>query len=248
MSAALLSALGGLNPPDPYSTFADSPSGGNGGSALVTGPFYPILTIAAERFDGVRGTKFISYAIHWIRQSILMALAEQPRVVRLPVNQIDLMQQVAHAKERLWKVHGHEPDAVEIAKEVEMPIEQVQDILVHGDRVRSLDSEVGEEGKGQTLADCIPDPSQDPPDVAFERVSDQARWEHLLAILDDRERYIIRLYFGFEGGESITLEQIGTLLGLTRERVRQIKEKALAKLTHGSRSEELRALAGERWG
>ena len=201
------------------------------------------LMVAANRFDGARGIKFISYAIHWIRQSILQAIAEQPRVVRLPVNQIDLMQQVAHAKERLWKVHGHEPDAVEIAKELELTVGQVQDILVHGDRVRSLDSEVGEEGKGQTLADLIHDPNQELPDTALERASDQARWEHLLSILDDRERYVIRRYFGFDGGEPMTLEEIGRTLNLTRERVRQLKEKALAKLLHGSRSGELRALA-----
>ena len=203
------------------------------------------LMVAANRFDGARGIKFISYAVHWIRQSILQAIAEQPRTVRLPMNHINAMQQIANAKERLWKEYGHKPDAVEIANEVEMPVDQVRDILVHGDRIRSLDSEVGEEGNGQTLADIIPDTSQELPDAAFERASDQARWEHILSILSDRERYVIRLYFGFGEGEPITLEQIGSIVGLTRERVRQIKERALKKLTYGTRSEALRALAEE---
>lgn len=203
------------------------------------------LMVAAERFDGTRGTKFISYAVHWIRQSILLALAEQPRIVRLPMNHIGVMQQIANAKEHLWKEHGHEPDAVEIAKEAEIPVDQVRDILVHEERVSSLDGEVGEEGKRGTLADIIPDPNQDRPDVAFERASDQDQLAHLLSILDDKEQYIICRYFGFDGGESMTLEQIGSIVGLTRERVRQIKARALAKLIHGSRSEELRALVEE---
>ena len=201
--------------------------------------------VAAERFDGTRGTKFISYAVHWIRQSILMAIAEQPRLVRLPMNHIGVMQQIAHAKEHLWKECGHEPDAIKIAKEIKMPVEQVRDILVHEDRIRSLDSEVGEDGTGRTLADSISDPNQELPDVAFERVSDQAQLAHLLSVLDDREQYILRLYFGFDGDESITLEEIGRILGLTRERVRQLKERALAKLTHGVRFRELRALIEE---
>ncbi len=126
-----------------------------------------------------------------------------------------------------------------------MLVDQVRDILVHGERVRSLDSDLGEGGEGHPLADIIPDPNQELPDVAFERASEQARWERILLILSDRERYVIRLYFGFGGEEPNTLEEIGITVGLTRERVRQIKEKALAKLMYGSRSEELRALAGE---
>jgi len=203
------------------------------------------LMIAADRFDGSKGYKFISYAVHWIRQSILMDLAEQPRTIRLPISQIDLMQQVAHAKERLWKEHGHEPDAVELAEEVERPVKQVRDILVHAERTRSLDRDVGEDGNGQTLADILPDPEQERPDAAFERAADQARWERILLILSDRERYVIRLYFGLGGGEPMTLEEIGRTLGLTRERVRQVKEKALARLTQDSRSEALRALVEE---
>jgi len=206
------------------------------------------LMVAAERFDGTRGNKFISYAVHWIRQSILVAIAEQPRTIRLPISQVDLMQKIAHAKERLWKEHGHEPDVVEIAKEVGRPVEQVTDALLHEERVRSLDSDLGEEGNGHPLADIIPDPNQELPDVAFERASDQAQLAHLLSILDDKEQYILRRYFGLEGEEPNTLEQIGQTLGVTREWIRQVKEKALAKLTQDSRSEELRALAEEMWG
>jgi len=203
------------------------------------------LMTAAERFDGTRGNKFISYAVWWIRQSILVDLAAQPRTVRLPMSRVGLMQKISSVRKQL-DADPHR-DAEEWAEELGVSVERVKEALLSEGRVRSMDSEVGEEGNGHSLADCIPDLSQEPPDVAFERASDQARWERLLSILDDRERYIVRLYFGFDGGAPMTLEQIGRTLGVTREWIRQVKEKALAKLLHGSRSEELRALAGEMW-
>ena len=201
------------------------------------------LMTAAERFDGAKGFKFISYAVWWIRQSILVDLAEQPRTVHLPMNQIGLMQRISSARKQLES--GQDRDAEEWAEELEVSVQRVKEALLSEERVRSMDSESGEEGNGHSLADCIPDPSQEPPDVAFERASEKAQLAHLLTLLDDRERYILRLYFGFDGGEPITLEEIGRTVGLTRERVRQLKERALKKLTYGARFRELRALVEE---
>ncbi len=201
------------------------------------------LMIAAARFDGSKGYKFISYAVWWIRQSILAALAEQPRTVRLPMNRVNLMQKMATVRKQL----GSDPHraAEEWAEELGVSVEQVTDALVNEERIRSLDRAVGGELEGCSLADFVADPHQVLPDAAAIQASAQAHLERLLSVLDDRERYIVRLYFGFEGGAPLTLEQIGRTLGLTRERVRQLKEKALKKLIHGAHSQDLRALGEE---
>ena len=201
------------------------------------------LMIAAERFDGSKGTKFISYAVWWIRQSILAALAEQPRTVRLPLNQIGLMQRISSARQQLDS--GQDREVEEWAEELGVSVERVTDALVGEEGMRSLDREFGGESEGCCLSDFVADPNQALPDAAAMQASDQAHLERLLSVLDDRERYVIRLYFGFEGGDPLTLEQIGRTLGLTRERVRQLKEKALRKLTQGAPFQELRALGGE---
>ena len=201
------------------------------------------LMIAAERFDGTKGIKFISYAVWWIRQSILAALAEQPRTVRLPMNQIALMQRISSARAQL----DFDPDrgAEAWAEELQVSVERVKDALLGEERICSLDRDFGGESEGRSLADFVADPDQTLPDAETVHASDQAYLERLLTLLDDRERYILRLYFGFDGGEPITLEEIGRTVGLTRERVRQLKERALKKLTYGARFRELRALVEE---
>ena len=201
------------------------------------------LMVAAERFDGTKGTKFISYAVWWIRQSILQAIAEQPRTVRLPMNQIALMQRISFARAQLDFDPGR--GAEEWAEELQVSVERVEDALLGEERICSLDQDLGGESQGRSLADFVADPDQTLPDAASERASEQVCWERMLSTLSNRERYVIRLYFGFEGGDPMTLEHIGSLLGVSRERVRQVKKEALAKLAHSSRSKDLRALVEE---
>jgi RNA polymerase primary sigma factor len=199
--------------------------------------------IAAERFDGRQGTKFISYAVWWIRQSILAALAEHPRVVRLPMSQIGLRQKIAHLRQPL--ASGQDRAVEAWAEELGVSVERVREALVGEGQIRSLDREFGGESEGHSLSDLVADPDQPLPDAAVLQASAQAHLERLLSVLDDREQYVLRRYFGFEGEDPVTLEQIGRTLGLTRERVRQLKEKALRKLTHGAQVQELRALGEE---
>jgi len=181
--------------------------------------------------------------VWWIRQSILAALAEQPRVVRRPMSQMGLMQKMA----TVWKQLGSDPDreAEEWAEELGVSVERVTEALVSEERIRSLDREFGGEIEGRSLADVVADPNQALPDAEALQASDQAHLERLVSALDDREQYVIRLYFGFDGEAMMTREQIGRTLGLTRERVRQLKEKALKKLTHGAPFQDLKALVEE---
>lgn len=213
-------------------------------SDLIGAGNWGLLT-AAERFDGRKGYKFISYATHWIRQSILSALADQPRVVRLPMNHIDAMQKIARAQKRLQQEKGWEPDAGVIAEDLRMPVEQVKQFLPHENRICSLDRERGTGREKSSFLDVLTDPKQELPDAELERASDKACLRHVLATLDDREQHILRLYYGFGDRGPMTLEQVGQALGLTRERVRQLKVKALKKLMHGSRYRDLKALVNE---
>ena len=199
------------------------------------------LLTAAERFDGARGCKFISYAVWWIRQSILQTLAEQTRTVRLPMNKISLLQQLAKASEPLWQSTGEEPGVADLAEAVGVSVQEVQETLRVARNVRSLDG-ITDEGEEHSLLDILPDVNQDPPDTEALRMSDQALTERVLASLDEREGYVLRLYFGLIGSQGMTLEQIGRQIGVTRERVRQIKERGLEKLRHPARSQMLQSL------
>jgi|SaaInl7_200m_RNA_FD_contig_31_95146_length_942_multi_12_in_0_out_0_1 RNA polymerase primary sigma factor len=187
------------------------------------------LITAAERFDGERGFKFISYAVWWIRQSILQTIAEDARTVRLPLNQLSLLKDISRTSRQLGQGREVEPDVEEIANELDLPTEQVRDILLKGRAPRSLDA-VLEEGDDRTLMNVLVDDRQRPPDADIVDRAAREQIDDVLEYLDDRERYIIRLYFGLEGEESMTLEEIGRLMQLTRERVRQLKERALKKL------------------
>lgn len=201
------------------------------------------LIKAAQRFDETRGFKFISYAVWWIRQSILQALAEQSRVVRLPLNRVGAINKIGRALESLEKVFGREPSMDEVASRMEMTTFEVADVLKTSARHLSLDEPFKEED-GNSLLDVIESDRYSPPDSTLMKESLQVEIDKILTTLKPREAEIIRLYFGLEGDRPLTLEEIGEHFRLTRERVRQIKEKALRRLRHRSRLEPLRKYLG----
>jgi RNA polymerase primary sigma factor len=201
------------------------------------------LIKAAQRFDETRGFKFISYAVWWIRQSILQALAEQSRVVRLPLNRVGAINKIGRALEQLEKAFGREPSMEEIADKMEMTAYEVADVLKTSARHLSLDEPFKEE-EGNSLLDVLESDRYAPPDDSLMQESLQVEIEKVLSTLKSREAEIIRLYFGLDGDRPLTLEEIGEHFKLTRERVRQIKEKALRRLRHRSRLEPLRKYLG----
>ena len=209
-------------------------------SDLISAGNVGLLT-AADRFDGTKGYKFISYAVWWIKQSILQTIAEHARTVRLPMNKVSLLKDISKTSRRLGQGREAEPRIEEIAAELEVPTEEVLETMLSARAVRSLD-ESFEEDDERSLLNILSDTSQVKPDanVLCESAKDQL--ESVLNSLDERELRIIRLYFGLDGHEALTLEQIGDLMGVTRERVRQIKERALSRLRHPSRHQFLRAL------
>ncbi|MDZ7723123.1 MAG: RNA polymerase sigma factor RpoD/SigA [candidate division KSB1 bacterium] len=192
------------------------------------------LIKAAQRFDETRGFKFISYAVWWIRQSILQALAEQSRVVRLPLNRVGAINKVGRALESLEKEYGREPSMNEIANKMEMTSYDVSDVIKTSARHLSLD-EPFKEDEGNSLLDVLQSDRYEPPDGQLMRSSLRNEIEKVLSTLKSREAEIVKLYFGLDGDRPLTLEEIGEYFELTRERVRQIKEKALRRLRHRSR-------------
>jgi RNA polymerase primary sigma factor len=198
------------------------------------------LIKAAERFDETRGFRFISYAIWWIRQAILQALSEQTRVVRIPVNRAGKAQRIDRAAQALGQSLGREPTTEEIAHKMRMEEGDVEEHRAYTVRPVSLDAPASEEGDS-TLGNLLQDEGASPPDeriVEFDLSRDLHR---ALGVLDRRERKILRDYFGMETGEGTTLEAIGREMGLTRERVRQLKERAIRKLQLADREERLRS-------
>ena len=195
------------------------------------------LITAAERFDETRGFKFISYAVWWIRQSILQTLAEHARVVRLPLNRVELLRRISRCKNNQKQEPSTRTAEEEIAEELDIPVEQVTDILTSGQRTLSLDTSLGD-GEN-SLLEMMPDNSQEPPDAMTLRNTLKDEISSALSTLDEREQKVIRLYFGLGGGAEMTLEEIGKQFRLTRERIRQIKEKALRKLRHPTRGRKL---------
>ena len=196
------------------------------------------LIRAAHKFDETKGIKFISYAVWWIRQAILQALAEQSRIVRVPLNRAGTLHRIGKRSAALQQELGRDPTIDEIAEGMDIPRDEVAKTLAISQTHLSLDAPLtpGEDNK---LMDYLPDEqSPGPDDQTFERAL-TGSIEQVLATLKEREAKILRLYFGLEGQEAMTLEEIGGLLGITRERVRQIKEKALARLRHVSRARSL---------
>ena len=196
------------------------------------------LITAAERFDGTRGFKFISYAVWWIKQSIQQTLDEQARTVRLPTNKTALLRHIAKASGQLSQQLEAEPTVEEIATELGVPSEEVLATTGSARAARSLEATFDEDDE-YSLLNTLMDTSQDAPDADALCQSAKALLTVVLNGLSEREHRILRLYFGLEGGEALNLEQIGALLGVTRERIRQIKETALNQLRHPSRARAL---------
>jgi RNA polymerase primary sigma factor len=197
------------------------------------------LITAAERFDEEKGFKFISYAVWWIRQAILQTLAEQSRTVRLPLNKIGLLYRISRASRQLMQERVDAPDPEDIAMQLDVTVEEVKETILHGRSVRSLDATFREE-EDQSLLDILPDDRQESPEIEVMKGCLRHQIESALDSLVGREAKIVSLYFGLDGEEPMTLDQIGMRFGLTRERVRQIKEKALHRLRHPSRCDQLR--------
>ena len=193
------------------------------------------LIRAAHKFDETKGIKFISYAVWWIRQAILQALAEQSRIVRVPLNRAGTLHRIGKRSASLLQELGREPTVEEIAEGMDISEEEVAKTLSISQAHLSLDAP-GEDNK---LLDYLSDTTNPgPDDEIFEHALTESI-ESVLATLKEREARILRLYFGLEGQEPMTLEEIGSQLGITRERVRQLKEKALARLRHVSRARAL---------
>ncbi|MDO5509468.1 MAG: sigma-70 family RNA polymerase sigma factor [Weeksellaceae bacterium] len=197
------------------------------------------LIKAAQRFDETRGFKFISYAVWWIRQSILQALAEQSRIVRLPLNKIGSINKINKAYAQLEQEHERAPSAEEISDILEMTEEDVKESIKNSGRHVSMDAPLVE-GEDSNLYDVLRSGESPNPDRELMLESLRTEIERSLQTLTPREADLIRLYFGLSGNHPMTLEEIGETFDLTRERVRQIKEKAIRRLKHTSRSKILK--------
>ena len=198
------------------------------------------LIKAAQRFDETKGFKFISYAVWWIRQSILQALAEQSRIVRLPLNQVGSLQKIKKAFSKLEQQFEREPSADEISVLLEMPIDKIADTLKVSGKSVSMDAPFSN-GEESSLMDVIENPDAPRADIRLMNESLQKEIERSLSTLTEREREVVRCFFGIGMTHGLTLDEIGTKFELTRERVRQIKEKAIRRLRKDSRSKLLKS-------
>ena len=201
------------------------------------------LIKAARRFDETRGFKFISYAVWWIRQSILQALAEQARIVRLPLNQVGSLNKINKAFSKLEQEFERTPSAEELAEVLDIAEDKVADTMRVSGRHISMDAPFVQ-GEENTLLDVLVNTDSPRADVSLINESLQKEIERSLATLTERERDVIKLFYGIGYNHEYTLEEIGDKFDLTRERVRQIKEKAIKRLKHSSRSKLLKAYLG----
>ncbi|MCH1612355.1 MAG: RNA polymerase sigma factor RpoD/SigA [Flavobacteriales bacterium] len=201
------------------------------------------LIKAAQRFDETRGFKFISYAVWWIRQSILQALAEQSRIVRLPLNQVGSLNKINKAFSRLEQEFERPPSSDELATALELSEDKVKDTMKISGRHVSVDAPFVD-GEDNSLLDVMVNNDSPKADLDLMRESLQREIERSLSTLNDREKDVVMLFFGIGKKHGLTLEEIGSKFDLTRERVRQIKEKAIRRLRHNSRSKLLKAYLG----
>jgi len=198
------------------------------------------LIRAAKRYDEKKNFKFISYAVWWIRQSILQALAEQSRIIKLPLNRVGTIHKIGKVQGKLEQKYSRQPNVEEIAEELNLDSNEIQETLKIGNTHMSLDAPL-QSGEDSKLIDVLYDENQDMPDGRAMDISLQEEINKTLDILSEREREVVKLYFGIGEDTAHTLEEIGRRFNLTRERVRQIKEKSLRKLKLCSQSTQLRA-------
>jgi RNA polymerase primary sigma factor len=202
------------------------------------------LIKAAQRFDETRGFKFISYAVWWIRQSILQALAEQSRIVRLPLNKIGAINRINKTMSQLEQDLEREPSYDELSEALQMMPLEIVDILRNHSRHTSMDAPLSTSEEGGNMYDLMRNEAAQNPDRNLMGESLQMEIFRSLATLTEREADVVKLFFGLDANHAHTLEEIGEKFGLTRERVRQIKEKAVRRLKHGSRSRLLKVYLG----
>jgi len=201
------------------------------------------LIKAAQRFDETRGFKFISYAVWWIRQSILQALAEQSRIVRLPLNKIGSINKINKAYAKLEQEYEREPNAEEIAEVLEITEAEVKESMKNAGRHISMDAPLIQD-EDNTMYDVLKSDEAPTPETELLYESLRKEIDRAISTLTPREADVVRLYFGLNGSHPMTLEEIGEKFDLTRERVRQIKEKAIRRLKHTSRSKILKSYLG----
>ena len=201
------------------------------------------LIKAAEKFDETRGFKFISYAVWWIRQSILQAIAEQSRLVRLPLNQVGSVNKIARELNKFEQEHERKPSVDEIAERVDLPEDKIADAMKANSRHVSMDAPIAD-GEDSSMIDFLAgDSSNTDRELAIESL--KAEVSRILKLLTDKEQKVLRAFFGIDGSPEMTLDEIGEKYNLTRERVRQIKEKALSRLRHNTKNKLLKSYLGQ---